>query len=42
MKTIEEILVKLVSEGLTINQEGFCYSGDVDNIIYRYVRGKEL
>ena len=42
MKTIEEMLVKLVSEGLTINQERFCCSGDVNNIIYRYLRGKEL
>ncbi len=42
MKTIEEILVKLVSEDLTINQERFCYSGDTSTIITRYLRGKEV
>ena len=42
MKTFVEILVKLVSEGLTINQERFCYSGDTNTIMTRYLRGKEV
>lgn len=42
MKTIEEMLVKLVSEGLTINQERLCYPGDTNTIMTRYLRGKEL
>lgn len=42
MKTIEEMLAKLVSEGLTINQERFCHSGDTNTIMTRYLRGKEL
>ena len=42
MKTIEEILVKLVSEGLTINKERFCYSVGTNTIMTRWLMGKEV